>query len=156
MIKFIADSMLGRLAKWLRLIGYDTLYFRDIEDSLLLRIAREEHRVLLTRDTRIVKVKGLGQHLLLSYNDPFEQLEEVVDSFDLMRKGKTPIQHSRCAVCNGTLADITKEHALGHVPEYVFETTSRFRRCLQCNRLYWKGTHTDRIHKKLSEILKED
>jgi len=153
MIKFIADSMLGRLAKWLRLIGYDTLYFRDIEDSLLLRIAREEQRVLLTRDTRIVKVRGLGQHLLLSYNDPFEQLKEVVDSLDLMRKGKTPTLHSRCAICNGTLADITKEHAQGHVPEYVLKTALNFRRCMQCKRLYWKGTHTDRIDKKLSELF---
>ena len=145
--------MLGRLAKWLRLLGYDTLYFKDIEDSLLLRIAREEQRVLLTRDTRIVKVRDVGQHLLLSCNDPFEQLEEVVHSFGLIRKGITAILHSRCAVCNGMLTDITKEHALVHVPEYVFKTSSSFRRCRECNKIYWKGTHTNRIEKKLSELM---
>ncbi|KPK34127.1 MAG: hypothetical protein AMK70_08500, partial [Nitrospira bacterium SG8_35_1] len=82
--------MLGRLARWLRLLGYDTLYFTDIEDSLLLRIARDEHRVLLTRDTGIVKVRGLGEHLLLSENDSFAQLENVLHSFNLMRKGVLP------------------------------------------------------------------
>jgi uncharacterized protein with PIN domain len=154
-LKFIADSMLGRLARWLRLLGYDTLYFTDIEDSLLLRIARDEHRVLLTRDRGIVKVRGLGPHLLLSENNSFAQLEKVIHFFDLMRTGELPPLHSRCTVCNGVLADITKEQARGHVPEYVFETTSSFRRCTECNRIYWKGTHTDRIDKKLSELLKE-
>ena len=147
--------MLGRLAKWLRLLGYDTLYFTDIEDSLLLRIARDEHRVLLTRDTAIVKVRGLGQHLLLTENDSFAQLEKVIHSFGLMRTEELPPLHSRCTVCNGMPADITKEQAKGNVPEYVFKTTSSFRRCTECNRIYWKGTHTDRIEKKLSELLKE-
>ena len=79
-MKFIADSMLGRLARWLRLIGYDTLYYPHIEDSLILRIAREEDRTLLTRDTRLVKVRGLKDFLLLKENDPFEQLKNVIST----------------------------------------------------------------------------
>ena len=157
-MKFIADSMLGRLARWLRLVGYDTLYYPDIEDSLLLRIAREENRTLLTRDTRLVKVRGLKNYLLLKENDPFEQLKNVILTFNLFPHS-TSLKSiiipdlSRCSLCNQVLESVPKEHAKKHVPEYVFQNSGSFKHCKNCGRFYWKGTHHELLLKKLSEIM---
>ena len=82
-MKFIVDSMLGRLARWLRLLGCDTLYYPSIEDRRLIRIASEEDRVLITRDTRLVRMRGLKHFLLLHENDPFEQLKKTITTFNL-------------------------------------------------------------------------
>ncbi len=157
-MKFIADSMLGRLARWLRLIGYDTLYYPEIEDSILLRIAREENRTLLTRDTRLVKVRGLQDYLLLKDNDTFEQLKHVMLAFKLLPSGNSAESvfvpdRSRCSLCNQVLENVPREHAKVHVPEYVFETCDGFKHCKNCSRFYWKGTHHELLHRKLSEII---
>ena len=157
-MKFIADSMLGRLARWLRLIGYDTLYYPHIEDSLILRIAREEDRTLLTRDTRLVKVRGLKDFLLLKENDPFEQLKNVILTFSLIShstpgKSLNIPELCRCSLCNQVLDSVPKEDAKMHVPEYVFQTSDSFKHCKNCSRFYWKGTHHDLLRKKLKEIL---
>lgn len=150
--------MLGRLARWLRLLGNDTLYYSDIEDSLLLRIAREEDRALLTRDTRLVKVRGLNKYLLLSENDPFEQLKKVITTFELIPPGKyikagAAIPLNRCSLCNSVLDCVPKEQAKDRVPEYVYLTTESFKKCLKCDKFYWEGTHQERLRKKLMDIL---
>jgi hypothetical protein len=157
-MKFIADSMLGRLARWLRLLGYDTEYFPHIEDGRLIRIAREESRMLLTRDTRLVKIRGLKDFLLLSENDTFEQLRNVIRTFNLTPcikadELKSPSAFSRCSLCNAVLNIIPKEHAKAHVPEYVYLTSDSFKRCPKCGRFYWKGTHSEKMREKLREIL---
>ncbi len=150
--------MLGRLAKWLRLLGHDTLYYPDIEDSLLLRIAWEEDRVLLTRDTRLVKVRGLKKLLLLTGNDPFEQLKKVIMSFNLhpFDPGRDRFEtclYSRCSLCNSVLVPASKEQAKDRVPEYVYLTTESFNKCQKCDKFYWEGTHQEKLRKKLMEIL---
>jgi uncharacterized protein with PIN domain len=157
-MKFIADAMLGRLARWLRLLGYDTSYYPHIDDSFLLRLAREEKRILLTRDTRLVKVRGLPDFLLLHENDSFEQLRTVISTFDLTGDIEARIFDgdtflSRCAVCNTLLQEKSKEESKSHVPEYVFQTCRIFKYCPECNKYYWKGTHPMRLQKKLKEIL---
>jgi len=155
--------MLGRLARWLRLLGHDTLYYPHIEDSRLLRIAREEDRTLLTRDTRLVKVRGLKNFLLIEENDPFEQLKRVVTTFNLqlfeqidesVKGGFETRPYSRCSLCNTPLEDVPKEQAKDHVPEYVYQTSDIFKKCPRCNKFYWKGTHPEKLRKKLEEILR--
>lgn len=164
-MRFIADSMLGRLARWLRLLGYDTLYYPEIEDRILLKIAREENRILLTRDTRLIKVRELQQnteesrekrveriqtkYFLLIENNPFDQLKTVITAFNL----KDFSVMNRCAVCNAALDSITKEEVKNLVPEYVYHASDIFKQCSNCGKLYWKGTHPEKFRKKLSEIL---
>jgi len=157
-MKFIADSMLGCLARWLRLLGCDTLYYPDIADRRIIEIAGEEDRVLLTRDTRLVRMRGLKYFLLLHENDPFEQLKKVITTYNLnpfeMRRGGFQTRpYSRCSLCNTLLQDVAKEHAKPHVPEYVYQTSEMFKRCPTCGKFYWKGTHPEKLRKKLKEIL---
>ncbi len=156
-MKFIADSMLGRLSRWLRLIGYDTLYYPHVEGRLLLKSARQENRILLTRNTHLVKVRGLGRHLLLTDNDPFKQLKCVVTAFDLDPHGEIklgqPRMLSRCADCNACLVEVSREEVKHSVPEYVYRTSNVFRNCPGCGKVYWDGTHPEKFRKKLSEIL---
>ncbi len=156
-MRFIADSMLGRLARWLRLLGYDTLYFPHIEDSAILRIAREDKRTLLTRDTRLVKVRGLQHFLLLEENNPFKQLKNVVETFKLKTCNKESEEGtvilSRCIICNSVLNIVQRDDVKNAVPEYVYQTSDIFKKCTKCGKLYWKGTHSDKFIRKLSEIF---
>lgn len=150
--------MLGRLVRWLRLLGYDTLYYPRIEDGALLRIAREENRILLTRDSRLVKIRGLQQFLLLKENDPFEQLKNVITVFNLkvddaIRDAGTAEALSRCIICNAILQNVSREKIKNLIPEYVYQTSTVFRQCSGCGKPYWDGTHPERFRKKLSEIL---
>jgi uncharacterized protein with PIN domain len=159
-MKFIADSMLGRLARLLRLLGYDTLYYPHIEDGLLLRFAREQNRILLTRNTRLVKVRGLRHFLLLKENDTYRQLKRVVASFnlkshDLPDDSQRMHKLSRCAVCNGDLERVSKEAVKSLIPEYVYLTSHVFKRCSGCGKTYWDGTHPGKFRKKLSGVLQE-
>lgn len=150
--------MLGRLARWLRLLGCDTLYYPHIEDRHIIRIAGEEDRALLTRDTRLVRMRGLKHFLLLHENDPFEQLRKVITTFNLnpfeMCKGGFETHpYSRCSLCNTLLENAPNEQVKPYVPEYVYQTSDRFRKCPTCGKFYWKGTHPEKLRKKLMEIL---
>ena len=157
-MRFVADSMLGRLTRWLRLLGYDTLYYPRIEDSTLLRIAREENRILLTRDSHLVKVRGLQHFLLLKENDPFEQLKNVIESFKLkidkaLIYAETASALSKCIICNAELCNVSKEKIKNLIPEYVYQTSTVFRQCTGCGKPYWDGTNPEKFKEKLSEVL---
>lgn len=150
-MKFIADVMLGRLARWLRLLGLDTLYYNDISDNRLLRTAKEQGRFILTRDTRLVKIKGIKDYLLIKANDSFSQLLEVTDTLKLTRFNLL----SRCVKCNGMLTRILDKNEIkDSVPEFVFLHFNLFLRCSDCGKVYWEGTHPKKFREKLSEVLK--
>ncbi|HUT15551.1 MAG TPA: Mut7-C RNAse domain-containing protein, partial [Anaerolineae bacterium] len=123
-IRFLADGMLGSLAKWLRILGYDTTYYPHLEDNEIARLARAEDRVLLTRDTGLLRRKGL--HSLFVESELLEQqLAQVLQDLDL--QDEQPF--SRCPVCNTMLEDVPKHEAWGQVPPYVFQTQQAFRLC---------------------------
>jgi uncharacterized protein with PIN domain len=147
-IKFIADTMLGRLAKWLRILGYDTLYPGQASDQRLARIAAEQGRVLLTRDTGLASRKGF-RSLLVHSNHLTEQLVEVIGAFGLSANNRTL---SLCLLCNRPLREIEKEVARDKVPPYVYQTQSRFYQCVECGKIYWAGTHLDHIRKELEKL----
>ncbi|MEK6691217.1 MAG: Mut7-C RNAse domain-containing protein [Nitrospirota bacterium] len=149
-MKFIADSMLGRLAKWLRILGYDTLYHTDIDDSLLLRIAREDGRVILTRDTRLIKVKGLKDFIFISDDNPTNQLKQLFNTGII---NESPMLLSRCVHCNSILYSVSSNEAEGVMPDFALWREKVVRQCSTCGRIYWKGSHPEKIKERLKEML---
>jgi uncharacterized protein with PIN domain len=150
-VRFIADAMLGRLARWLRLLGFDTLYYPDISDSDLLKIALREERYILTRDTHFLKMKNLETLHFVHSNEPLEQVREVIEVFAL----KEPLP-GRCARCNGILSEVeTKDSMRDMVPEYVFLNCTHFLRCLACGNVYWEGTHLKRFRAMRDRVLRK-
>ncbi len=128
--------MLGRLATWLRLWGYDTVYRPEADDPELARLARAEERILLTRDVELTRRRGV-RSILVTSEQVEEQLQQLVRELQL-----TPRQaFSRCAVCNLPLEEVTKESIRDAVPPYVYQTMDQFRRCPRCRRVYWRVTH---------------
>jgi len=150
-MKFIADVMLGRLARWMRFLGFDILYYPDISDSRLIKIAREQDRFILTRDTRLIKIKGVKDYLLIKANDSFEQLLEVIEALKLKQFNLL----SRCVRCNGVLTQVLKKSEIkDSVPEYVFLNFNVFLKCSSCGNIYWEGSHLKNFREKLGEVLK--
>ena len=138
---FLADGMLGRLAKWLRLLGYDTVYDQTATDAELARHARAKGRVLLTRDRELVGRRGLRAVLIRS-NELTEQVREVQQALALPRgEGWPTALEPRCSVCNAPLKALTPGQAADRVPPYVMRTQRAFFRCVRCGRIYWNGTH---------------
>ncbi|MEM4728391.1 MAG: Mut7-C RNAse domain-containing protein [Thermoplasmata archaeon] len=148
-LRFVCDHMLGALARWLRLLGHDTLYPGLLEDSELLRLARAEGRLLLTRDKELASRAGeLG--VLIKSVRLDEQLEQLRASGLLPLDDESAL--TRCSLCNSLLEDMTREEARGRVPEAVFERQSEFWRCSGCGQIYWPGSHYDRILQRLERI----
>lgn len=146
-IRFLADSMLGTLAKWLRILGFDTLYFPELSDPEAVRLARAEGRVLLTRDTGLLRRKGVCA-LFIESEILQEQLVQVLRAFDL----RLDNSFSRCPVCNTMLEHVPKYEAWGQVPPFVFQTQESFRLCPECNRFYWRGTHWQKMRAQLEAL----
>jgi uncharacterized protein with PIN domain len=152
-ISFIADSNVGKLARWLRIMGYDTLFFNHIEDSDLVKIALKEKRVVLTRDTHIqerrVAASGQIRVILTRSDDPKHQLRQVIDELELdWHLG----QFTRCLECNQSLVPRTREEVKELVPPYVFRTQTQYMQCPSCLRVYWRGTHWQKMKEELERI----
>lgn len=149
---FIADAMLGTLAKWLRILGVDVEYEKVIEDQHLIRRARSEKRVVLTRDARLAERRWSGpvRIVWIRRDGLSDQLLQVTSEFSL-RVG--PGLFSRCIRCNSTLRPYSRNRAFGRVPAYVWRTRTRFRRCPVCGRIYWHGTHQARMISHLHRLL---
>ncbi|MCS7242720.1 MAG: Mut7-C RNAse domain-containing protein [Candidatus Caldatribacterium sp.] len=137
--RFLADSMLGKLARWLRILGHDVAYFRDLEDKKLLAIARLEKRILLTKDRALAAFGRESAYLVRAETIP-EQLLELKRAFRL--SFSLP---PRCPYCNEPLNDISLEEARKDVPLFVALSFSAFKRCPSCRRIFWPGTHWQRI-----------
>ena len=149
-MKLLLDGMLGRLAKWLRLLGYDTAYFPDLDDHELVRLARAQGRVLLTRDRELTRRRGLTC-LLVESDELEEQIQQVISDLNL----KTERPFSRCPVCNTLLQEVEKPSVKGRVPPYVFRTKEHFNLCPECGRIYWRGTHWDNMRQEMARIRQE-
>ena len=146
--RFVADVMLGRLARWLRALGYDTLYFRDAPDRRLLAVALSEGRRLLTRDVALAR-RARDAGLLVRTERLDAQIEEVARACGLA--GRRPL--SRCLECNGLLAATAPEAVRGRVPPYTFATQREFWTCAGCGRVYWAGTHVPGIRRRLEPYV---
>jgi hypothetical protein len=147
-MRFIADAMLGRLARWLRLLGFDTLYYPDITDQRLLKLARQEERFILTRDSHFQR-KDIETCLFINSDDIDRQVFQVITDLHLRLPDK-----SRCANCNGVLETVKKKEIADSVPEYVYLNFTHFQRCQGCGNVYWEGSHYQRLRQKVQEFLK--
>ena len=139
--------MLGRLARWLRLMGYDTAYWRDGSDLALIRQARAEDRLIVTRDHQLAGRRGV-RAILIASESLDEQIAEARTALEAVAPG-TPEPFTRCPECNGKLHDLSHEAARDLVPPYVWHTQRVFRRCPDCGRVYWKGTHWPGMQSRL-------
>jgi len=146
-VRFLADEMLGRLAKWLRILGYDTAYLSPAEDNALVRLARAEGRILLTRDTELARRRGL-RVLLIESERVEEQVRQVLNDLGLTTEGS----FSRCPLCNIPLEELDGEAVADRVPSYVLRTQERFSRCPGCGRIYWRGTHWARMRERIEAL----
>jgi len=149
-MKFICDEMLGTLAKWLRIMGYDTEYAKGMEDEEILLKAEKEKRIVLTRDKMLAR--KASNSLYINERKLEEQIKKVVEHFNLDIEDDKLL--SRCTICNVEVEEIEKENVKGKVPLHVWESHEKFWICPKCKRIYWTGTHWKNMEEKINEIKK--
>jgi hypothetical protein len=148
---FIADEMLGRLAKWLRLLGYDTLYFKGGGDTILIDLAEQQGRIILTRDTLLIRRRRCRNYIFIRSDHWREQLIQVFLEASLNTGSILTI----CPICNYPLEPVDKESVRPLVPPYVWQTQNIYSRCNLCKRVYWSATHVYHILDELTILKKE-
>jgi len=150
MRRFVADAMLGRLARWLRALGYDTLYDASADDRSLVELANGEDRVLLTRDRRLLRELRPRQAVEITADAPLDQLAEVVRELAL----PTPNDlFRRCLVCNTRVDDVPASEVATLVPPAARALPGPVRRCPTCGRVYWPGSHVRRMTSALARVF---
>lgn len=149
-MKFIADCMLGRLSRWLRVLGLDVVYSPHLDDRELMSINSTQERILLTRDRELAR-KTSPQSLLIESEKWEEQVAQVIDHFHLLDKSRP---FTRCVVCNTVLSPMPREEAGKMIPQRIYEREEKFRRCFSCGRIFWKGSHYRRMNEKIVSITR--
>jgi uncharacterized protein with PIN domain len=149
---FILDQHLGRLAAYLRMMGFDTLYRNDYHDEELAQISHSEERILLTRDTGLLKRSLVIYAYYVRATHPQRQLSEVMNRF---RLSETVLPFHYCMKCNGLLEQVEKESILERLPDGTAGFYDEFHRCGSCERIYWKGPHYQRMQKLVEQVLAE-
>jgi len=153
-MRFIVDSNVGRLATWLRIAGFDTLFAEGIDDNRLVRIALDEDRVLLTKDRQILKrrlvTSGRLKVILIEDDEVKAQLRQVLTTLKLASQLRP---FSLCVECNEPLVPKEREEVEELVPPYVFQTQTQYMQCPGCLRIYWRGTHWERMSRELEGIV---
>jgi uncharacterized protein with PIN domain len=143
--------MLGALARWLRLLDLDVAYDPALDDPELVDRAVAEDRVILTRDRRLTERRLARNHLLIRSEVVDEQVRQVLRELGVVPDPERLLR--RCPVCNTPLQPLAVDEARARVPPWVARTQTEFRGCPGCGRVYWRGTHVQRMHRRLAEIL---
>ena len=147
-MRFAVDRMLGRLARWLRILGHDVAYGAHLGGRTLVACARREERLLLTRDTRLLRICDLPPHLFVVSDHFREQLRQVAAAVPLGGAGVL----SRCLDCNRALEELSRDEARDRVPVFVWQTSDRFLTCPRCRRVYWPATHRAHVLAELAAL----
>jgi uncharacterized protein with PIN domain len=154
--RFIVDNNVGKLAKWLRMMGYDTLFFGSCSDAKMVATALADGRVILTRDTQIMKRRVITSKqiraVLIKSDEPSVQIRQVVEELNLDCQYQP---FTLCLECNQPLVERSKEQVEDRVPPYVFRTQSQYMECLTCHRIYWRGTHWQAMVEKMNGFIKD-
>lgn len=153
-MKFICDDNLGKLAGYLRILGFDTLFYEDIDDPSILRLAANESRILLTRDNKLADRSIPSGILILKEDSPLKQLSTVVGELKLTVN--TDSLFTRCSKCNTPSELVDKNQLADKVFPYILKTQKIIRRCPSCGRYYWKGTHYKALLAKLRAALNDE
>lgn len=148
--KFILDVHLGKLVKYLRMLGFDTIYRNDYADHEIICLALAEHRIILTRDIGLLKVKTVTHGYWIRNQHPKEQVKEVLQHFDLY-SGIEPF--NRCIKCNGTLEQIEKAVIIDQLEPETRKCFTEFYRCMDCGQIFWEGSHYDRMKEMVKMII---
>lgn len=149
--RFILDCHLGRLARYLRMLGFDSLFYGHCADERLLEISLQQQRILLTRDLELLKRKALTHAYYVRATRPEKQIMEVVARLQLQHCF-TPF--TRCTVCNGLLERVNKQQVWSAIPPDSRRSFSEFARCMDCGRVYWKGSHFERMQRMVTKLEK--
>jgi hypothetical protein len=149
-IKFIADVHLKKLAKYLRFLGFDTLYSNSFRDKKIVTISNNENRIILTCDVELLNRKEVTHGYLVKSRNKYIQIEEVIHRFQLENSFNI---FSRCLECNSSLKKISREITKDRIPEYIYRNFDNFKICSSCNKIYWEGSHFDNLLSKLKKIL---
>ena len=147
---FVADAHLGGLARFLRMLGYDTAHRNDLDDVEIRRLANDERRVVLSRDRELLKCRDIARGCFVRALKAEEQLREVAARYRLAERARP---FTRCLHCNLPLVAIDKASVIDRLPERVREIHERFVRCPGCERIFWEGTHYERMRAVLQELL---
>lgn len=150
--KFLADAMLGNIARKLRLLGFDCKYFATINHDQLLSTAKIENRILVTKDHNIANIcKKQNIPVIELFNtDEIGQIVEIYKKASL-DKCKIDMDNIRCTICNGTIQSIEREKITSHIPDKVAQNMKQFWICNSCNHIYWEGTHIRNLQKFIDE-----
>ena len=151
--RFLADAHLGRLARYLRLLGFDTLFFNDAGDRRLVEISLDERRILLTRDRALLMRREVSHGCFIHAVAPVEQLEELFERLDLYRLAAP---FTRCMECNGRLQPVEKRQIVSDLPKRAAQLYTEFWRCSDCAKIYWKGSHYRRLARFVGAIVPGD
>ena len=151
--RFIVDHNVGKLARWLRMLGYDSLFFNGSNDSDMVNQAMVERRIILTRDTAIMKrrlvTSGKLDAVLIESEKPEYQMQQVIDLLELDCRFRP---FTLCLECNEPLIERKPEEVQERVPPYVFKTQEQYMECPACRRIYWRGTHWEAMTRRLERM----
>jgi uncharacterized protein with PIN domain len=148
--RFVLDSHLGQLARYLRMLGFDCLYDNAADDHALAHLSRLEQRVLLTRDRGLLKRSEVRYGYCVRADQPRRQLVEIVARFELI---DSMAPFTRCMCCNVVLEDVTVDAVKQYVPERILQSQDRFRGCTHCGRIYWRGSHYARMQALIAAVV---
>ena len=145
--------MVGRLAKWLRILGYDTFYLKDLDEEKTARLL-DSGRIVVTRNSRLRDHFKNKKNLIFIFHDNYEDQIAQLAAMGLIRRNRNSLR--RCTKCNSLLDEIDRDKALNQVPDYVYNTQSKFYSCPSCKRIYWPGTHIRRMNRILESVPEQN
>lgn len=148
-IRFILDVHLGKLTRYLRMLGFDTKYSNKYKIQEIITIAKNEERIIISRNRQLLKHKEITHGYCLVSSDPKTQLRKIIDYFNLYEQMEP---FTRCMICNGILKSVKKKEIVDKLPKKVKEIQNCFKRCSNCSKIYWKGTHFKRMNKLIKSL----
>ena len=147
--KFILDVHLGKLARYLRFLGFDSYYRNDLDDDEIIRLSVSDKRIILTRDKGILKNGSVTHGYYVRNQKPPDQLQEIIDKFDLKEKIKP---FSRCSSCNGRIKKVSKQSVIEHLKPLTIRHFNAFFQCTGCKNIYWEGSHFEKLSKWIQRL----